>query len=149
MKANVGDTIEWTFPKDDMHKQFRGKTFRAEVACIHDEYYCVYAPYGQDHIPFKNAKPIKWLVIFDNGTTKEVRSFTKLNKIANNKRRTCGFRVISLSDLESDIKRIITKSNEYKKAFMIPQPPQDKTANEMDDIIKDGLRAVPYSVKIK
>ena len=55
-----GDTIKWTFSKDD-HKQFAGKTFKAEVAMVDykNKQYGVYAEYGQDLIPFKKATRVR------------------------------------------------------------------------------------------
>jgi hypothetical protein len=59
--AKQGDTIEWSFPEDHRDKQFAGKTFRAEVGMVdyYEECYGVYAEYGQDLIPFNEAKIIK------------------------------------------------------------------------------------------
>ncbi|MES2287664.1 MAG: hypothetical protein V4547_18355 [Bacteroidota bacterium] len=60
--AKRGDTIEWTFEDSDKHAdKLRGKTFQAEVATVNQEqaYYGVYASYGQDIIPFDQAKLIK------------------------------------------------------------------------------------------
>ena len=59
--AKQGDTIEWGFPEDDQDKQFAGKTFRAKVAMVdyYEEHYGVYAKYGQDLIPFDDAKIVE------------------------------------------------------------------------------------------
>lgn len=59
--AKQGDTIEWSFPEDYCDKQFAGKTFRSKVAMVNrrDREYGVYAEYGQDLIPFDEAKIIK------------------------------------------------------------------------------------------
>lgn len=58
--AKIGDTIEWSFPKDH-NTVFAGETHRAEVAMVDNDEKCygVYASYGQDLIPFNEAKIIK------------------------------------------------------------------------------------------
>lgn len=59
--AKEGDTIEWSFDKDDMFTTLAGKTFRAEVVGLDKEerVYAVMAEYGPDYIPFDNCKIIK------------------------------------------------------------------------------------------
>ena len=54
----VGDVIEWDSPKDHQSPFFAGKTYRAKVAMVDEDEKCygVYAEYGQDLIPFENAK---------------------------------------------------------------------------------------------
>ncbi len=56
-RAEVGDTIEWTLDSNCGH--LSNKTCQAEVACVTDTDYGVYADYGQDYIPFEDAKIIK------------------------------------------------------------------------------------------
>jgi hypothetical protein len=59
--ANQGDTIEWSFPENNQNKKFAGKTFRAKVAIVDrvNREYGVYSEYGQDLIPFDEAKIVK------------------------------------------------------------------------------------------
>jgi hypothetical protein len=60
--ANVGDTIEWSFPDNKKTpKYFRGNTFEGEVGSVNlkEKEYGVYCEYGQDHIGFKECKIIK------------------------------------------------------------------------------------------
>ena len=59
--AKVGDIIEWSFEEDSTQKDFAGKTFRSEVLMVnyYEEHYGVIAEYGQDLIPFDEAKIIK------------------------------------------------------------------------------------------
>ena len=58
----VGDTISWSFDHDScLDECFRGNTFEAIVQSINyeEQYIDVYAEYGQDKIPFKDATLIK------------------------------------------------------------------------------------------
>ena len=54
----IGETIVWSFAKDDICKDLRGKTFNSEIRAIDDkaECYCVVAEYGQDKIPFDECE---------------------------------------------------------------------------------------------
>ncbi|WP_272149112.1 hypothetical protein [Tenacibaculum aiptasiae] len=57
-----GDLIQWTFEDNNTTPEiFRGKTFMSEVAVVDKRRGCygVYAEYGQDFIPFKNADLVK------------------------------------------------------------------------------------------
>ena len=58
-KFKINQIIAWTFDNTDNYADiFKGKTFVAEIAMINEETKCygVYAEYGQDLIPFDNAK---------------------------------------------------------------------------------------------
>ena len=56
-KIELGDTIEYTiYNKNTPH--LHGKTFRVEVSSIDENNCYVYAPYGQDIVPIKQAKLI-------------------------------------------------------------------------------------------
>lgn len=59
--AKEGETIEWSFDKDDMFTELAGKTFRAEVVGLdkEEEVYAVMAEYGPDYISFNDCKIIK------------------------------------------------------------------------------------------
>ena len=52
-----GDKIQWTFENNHQCKHLSGKTFSANIAIVNqwEEVYGVYAEYGMDLIPFKNA----------------------------------------------------------------------------------------------
>lgn len=63
----IGDTIEYTIDnKNTPH--LHGKTFRVEVASIDENDCYVYAPYGQDIVPIKQAK------LVDSKQPKQVES---------------------------------------------------------------------------
>jgi len=58
----VGDVIQWSFDDDRSHpKMCRGRIFQSEIAHVdlEDKVYCVYCMYGQDKIPFNQAKFIR------------------------------------------------------------------------------------------
>ena len=59
--AKEGDTIEWSFDKDDIFPKLRGKTFRAVVVGLdkEEEVYAVMAEYEPDYIPFNGCKIIE------------------------------------------------------------------------------------------
>ena len=55
----IGNVIEWSFPEDAKIPHFlKGQTFQEEIVFIDFEYkaYCVYCEYGEDKIPFADAK---------------------------------------------------------------------------------------------
>ena len=57
--AKVGEKIQWSFDDSEEFPEFlRNKTFEAYVAMITGGDYYVYAEYGQDIIPFGDAKLI-------------------------------------------------------------------------------------------
>lgn len=59
--ANIGDTIEWTFPSNSPDALNAGKTFRETVERVNHEigYYVVSASYGADTVSFEDATIIE------------------------------------------------------------------------------------------
>lgn len=54
-----GDIVNWSFPDTDNYPEsLRGKTFEEEIAAVDltEKEYCVYAPYGQDKIPYDKCR---------------------------------------------------------------------------------------------
>ena len=57
--GKAGDIINWSFSDSSIYPDFlRGKTFQEEIAAVDltEKEYCVYAPYGQDKIPFDKCR---------------------------------------------------------------------------------------------
>lgn len=59
--AKIGDTIEYSFDNSESYGRLAGKTFHMQVAHIDwdEQTYKGYPEYGQDEIPFKDAKIVE------------------------------------------------------------------------------------------